>query len=84
MNMKPFATMFDPKKVNKNSETNNVINLYSFFQRGACPITPMVSPTDCRLPRKSMLKNVPPYLQSRKELHSTVFEEIHEHRFYFF
>ena len=31
--------------------------------------------------RKSMLKNA--YLQSRKELHSSVFEEIHEYRFFF-
>ena len=29
-----------------------------------------------------MLKNVSAYLQSRKELHSSVFEEIHEHRFF--
>ena len=42
----------------------------------------MVSPRDCRLSRKSMLENVPAYLQSRKELHSSVFEEIHEHRFF--
>ena len=27
----------------------------------------MVSPRDCRLSRKSMLKSVPAYLQSRKE-----------------
>ena len=32
-----------------------------------------------RLSRKSMLKNVRAYLQSRKELHSSVFEEIHRH-----
>ena len=40
----------------------------------------MVSPGDYRLSRKSMLINVPGYLQSRKELYSSVFEEIHEHR----
>ena len=50
----------------------------TFFQRG--PLTPMVSPRDYRLSRKSMLINVPGYLQSRKELYSSVFEEIHEHR----
>ena len=40
----------------------------------------MVSPRDYRLSRKSMLINVPGYLQSRKELYSSIFEEIHEHR----
>ena len=36
-----------------------------------------------RLSRKSMLKNVRAYLQSRKELHSSVFEEIHKQTFFF-
>ena len=36
------------------------------FQKGACPIMPMVSPRDCCFSRKSMLKNVPAYLQSQK------------------
>ena len=31
---------------------------------------------------KVYLENFPAYLQSRKELHSSVFEEIHEHRFF--
>ena len=31
---------------------------------------------------QKMLKNVPAYLQSRKELHSSLFEEIHKHRFF--
>ena len=35
-----------------------------------------------RLSRKSMLKNVRAYLQSRKELHSSVFEEIHKQTFF--
>ena len=29
-----------------------------------------------------MLKNVPAYLHSRKELYSSVFQEIHENRFF--
>ena len=32
---------------------------------------------DWRLLRKSLLKNVPAYLQSRKELYSSLFEELH-------
>ena len=36
------------------------------FQKGACPIMPMVSPRDCCFSHKSMLKNVPAYLQSQK------------------
>ena len=35
----------------------------------------------CRLSHNSMLKNFPAYLQSRKKLYSSVFEELHEHRF---
>ena len=58
------------------------ITCLTFFQGGACPITPMVSPRDCRFSSKSVLKNVPAYLQSRSELHSSVFEEIHERRFF--
>ena len=42
----------------------------------------MVSPRDCRLSRKIILKNVPAYLQSRKKFYSSVFEEIQEHRFF--
>ena len=48
----------------------------TFFQKDACPITKMVSPRDYGLSRKSMSKNVSAYLQSRKELHSPVFEKI--------
>ena len=36
---------------------------------------------DCFLSLKSMLKNFSAFLQLRIELHSSVFEEIHEHRF---
>ena len=38
----------------------------------------MVSPRDYRLSRISLLKNVPAYLLSQKELHSSVYE----HRFF--
>ena len=58
------------------------LHVQFFSTGGACPITPMVLPRDCRFSCKSMLKNAPAYLQSRKELHSSVFEEIHEHRFF--
>ena len=54
----------------------------AFLQRGTCPITPMFSPRACSLSCKSMLKNVPAYLHSRKELYSSVFQEIHENRFF--
>ena len=33
MNMKPFATIFDPKKVNKNLEINNVTSPICIPQR---------------------------------------------------
>ena len=36
----------------------------------------------CCLSRKSMLKNIPAYLQSRKELYSSIFDELHEHGFF--
>ena len=35
---------------------------------------------DCRLSRKSMLKDFPAYLQSRKDMYSSVFEELHHTR----
>ena len=38
-------------------------------------------PNGFAMSRKSMLKIFPAYLRSRKELHSSVFEELHEHRF---
>ena len=58
------------------------LHVQFFSTGGACPIAPVVLPRDCRFCCKSMLKNAPVYLQSQKELHSSVFEEIHEHRFF--
>ena len=75
------------RKKNVNTWSNRLyrnwlkITCPTFFQRGAYHIIPMVSPRDCRLSRKCV-KNVPAYLQSRKGLHSSVFEEIHKHRFF--
>ena len=56
-----------------------VIDIFKVM--GTSPITPFCRGRDCPLSRKSMLGNFPAYLQSRKELHSSVFEELHEHRF---
>ena len=37
--------------------------------------------TDCRLTRKSMLENFPVYLRTCAYNHSSIFEELHRHRF---
>ena len=60
------------------------IKCLTLFQKGVCPINPLVSPWN----RSSFLwqkyvKYFPAYLRSRKELHSSVFEELYEHRFFF-
>ena len=62
------------------------LHVQPFFKEASVLLTQWVrqdeSPRDGRLSRKSMLKNVPAYSQSRKELYSSVFEEKHEHRFF--
>ena len=59
------------------------IKCLTLFQKGVCPINPLVSPWN----RLSFLwqkyvKYFPAYLRSRKELHSSVFEELYEHRLF--
>ena len=57
------------------------LHVQPFFKGASVPLPQWLRHgRDCRLSRKSMLKNFPAYLQSRKELYSSVFEELHHTR----
>ena len=56
------------------------LNVQPFFKGALVPLPEWVR-QEIFVSQK-YVKNVAAYLQSRKELHSSVFEEIHEHRFF--
>ena len=54
------------------------LHVQLFFKGAPVPLPQLFRhERDCRLSRKSMLENFPANLQSRKELYSSVFGELH-------
>ena len=58
------------------------ITCKALFQRLSSSFTTVVSQdTDCRLTKKSLLKNFPVYLRTYADNHSSIFEELLQYRF---